>query len=194
VSNLVEKHISEENVINKAIIYAVNAHRGTYRKGSSTPYILHPIEAATIVSTMTNDCSLIAAALLHDVIEDTEITYEDLKQEFGLIADLVEIESENKRKNKPPEETWHIRKKETIEFFMNKAQKESKIIALGDKLSNMRSIYRDYQAIGDDLWEKFHEKNKTEQGWYYKSMVEALKDLKEYQAYQEFKRLVYKVF
>jgi len=188
------KFNTNPNIINKAIIFAVRAHKDTYRKGSNTPYILHPIEAATIVSTMTEDYNLISAAILHDVIEDTDITYELLKEEFGVIADLVAFESENKRRERPPEETWHIRKKETIDFFMSNAKKESKIVALGDKLSNMRSIYRDYERMGDDLWNKFNEKNKNEQGWYYKSMVEALKDLKEFQAYQEFKDLVYRVF
>ena len=182
------------NIINDAIVFAVKAHKDMFRKGSNMPYILHPIEAATIVSSITEDSNLIAAAILHDVLEDTEVTYELLKKEFGFVADLVFYESENKRKGTPPEETWHIRKKETIDFFMNDAQIESKIIALGDKLSNMRSIYRDYQKMGDGLWNKFHEKNKNEQGWYYKSMVEALKELKSYSAYQEFKELVYKVF
>src|SRR6056297_2032089 len=111
------KFNTNPNIINKAIIFAVRAHKDTYRKGSNTPYILHPIEAATIVSTMTEDYNLISAAILHDVIEDTDVTYELLKKEFGVIADLVAFESENKRKERPPEETWHIRKKETIDFF-----------------------------------------------------------------------------
>ncbi len=182
------------DVINEAIIFAVKAHEGMYRKGKNTPYILHPLEAASIVSTMTDNPEIIAAAVLHDVLEDTDISYKTLKEKFGYVAELVFYESENKRKGQNPEDTWNIRKEETVEFFMNEANIDSKIIALGDKLANMRSIYRDYQILGDDLWEKFHQKNKHQQGWYYKSMAEALKDLEIHPAYKEFKDLVEKIF
>ena len=77
---------------------------------------------------------------------------------------------------------------------MHDANLDSKIIALGDKLANMRSIYREYQILGDKLWEKFHQKDKNQQGWYYKSMAEALKDLEIHPAYKEFKELVEKIF
>ena len=87
-----------ENIINKAIIFATRAHEGAVRKGSKLPYILHPLETGVIVSTMTKDEDVIAAAILHDVLEDTSVTYEELKQEFGKAADYVKAESENKRK------------------------------------------------------------------------------------------------
>jgi len=181
-------------IINEAIIFAVKAHEGMYRKGKKTPYVLHPLEAASIVSTMTDNPDVIAAAVLHDILEDTDISYETLKEKFGYIAELVSYESENKRKGENPEDTWNIRKEETIEFFMHDANLDSKIIALGDKLANMRSIYREYQILGDKLWEKFHQKDKNQQGWYYKSMAEALKDLEIHPAYKEFKELVEKIF
>ena len=71
-----------ENIINKAILFATEAHKGTVRKGSKLPYILHPLEAGVIVSSMTNDENVIAAAILHDVLEDTDVTYEELKKEY----------------------------------------------------------------------------------------------------------------
>jgi len=185
---------NNSDIINEAIIFAVKAHSGTFRKGKKTPYILHPLEAALIVSTITDDSNVIAAAILHDVLEDTDINYETLKEKFGYVADLVSYESENKRKDEKPEDTWNIRKEETIDFFMHEANIESKIIALGDKLANMRSIEREYKILGDDLWEKFHQKDKFRQGWYYKSMAEALKDLEIHQAYKEYVNLVEKIF
>jgi (p)ppGpp synthase/HD superfamily hydrolase len=189
-----DKDDNNSNIINEAIFFAVKAHEGTFRKGKKTPYIFHPLEAASIVSTMTDSPDIIAAAVLHDVLEDTDITYDYLKEKFGHIADLVSWESENKRRDKAPEETWNIRKKETVKYFQTDASIESKIIALGDKLANMRSIYRDYQLLGDNLWERFHQKDKNKQGWYYKSMAEALKDLETYPAYKEFKALVDLIF
>ena len=183
-----------ENIINKAILFATEAHKGTVRKGSKLPYILHPLEAGVIVSSMTNDENVIAAAILHDVLEDTDVTYEELKKEFGVVADYVSAESENKRKELPPEATWKIRKQETIEHLQRETRKEIKIIALADKLSNIRSMYQDYQEVGDKLWERFHEKRKEEQGGYYKSLVTAMQDMDCYLAWQEYKVLVEKVF
>ena len=89
-------------LLDHAIIFATKAHSGTTRKGTNVPYIVHPIEAAAIVSAMTDDEEVIAAAVLHDVIEDTEATREDLLARFGRrITDLVMNESEDKRRNLP---------------------------------------------------------------------------------------------
>lgn len=189
-----ERGLMVENIINKAIQFATEAHKGVVRKGSKLPYILHPLEAGVIVSSMTNDENVIAAAILHDVLEDTDVTYEELKKEFGVVADYVSAESENKRKELPPEATWKIRKQETIEHLQQETRKDIKIIALADKLSNIRSMYQDYQEVGDKLWERFHEKRKEEQGWYYKSLVTAMQDMDCYLAWQEYKVLVEKVF
>ncbi|WP_330387250.1 HD domain-containing protein [[Clostridium] polysaccharolyticum] len=183
-----------EDIINKAIVFAANAHKGAVRKGSKLPYILHPLETGVIVSAMTNEKEVIAAAILHDVLEDTEVTYEELKREFGKAADYVCAESENKRRELPAEATWKIRKQETIERLQQETCLEIKMIALADKLSNIRSMYYDYNKLGDALWERFHEKRKEMQGWYYKSLVKALEDLNCYLAWQEYKMLVERVF
>ena len=77
-------------ILDKAIIFAVNAHRGQFRKGSDTPYILHPMEAAAIVGTMTADDEVLAAAVLHDTVEDTGTTIEQIREQFGeRVAALV---------------------------------------------------------------------------------------------------------
>ena len=70
-------------MVQKAIDFATKVHEGQYRKGTDRPYIVHPMEVGKIVSTMTQDEEIISAAILHDTIEDTGVTYEDLKQEFG---------------------------------------------------------------------------------------------------------------
>ena len=62
----------------------------------------------------------------------------------------------------------------------------AKMITLGDKLSNMRSTAQDYLTLGDKLWERFNEKNKSSHGWYYWGMAEGLKELEHYPAYQEY--------
>ena len=163
-------------LLDKAIIFAVNAHRGQLRKGTNTPYILHPMEAAAIVGSMTDDDEVIAAAVLHDTVEDTAVTLDEICEQFGKrVAELVAAESENKREDKPAASTWKIRKEETI-AEIGKMNRDEKIIVLADKLSNVRAIYRDYAVLGDRLWEKFNCHDKNEQGWYYKSICDALRE------------------
>ena len=87
-------------LVSEAIAFAVKAHDGMRRKKSDTPYILHPMEAAVIVGTMTNDQNLIAAAALHDVVEDADITIQEIEEKFGKrIKELVSSETEDKRAN-----------------------------------------------------------------------------------------------
>ena len=183
------------SLMDRAIIFATRAHSGTYRKGTKIPYIVHPIEAASIVATMTDDPDMIAAAVLHDVVEDTDATVEEIRFFFNEhIAKLVEAESENKRKDLPPQETWMVRKMETLTFLREEADREAKILALADKLSNMRAVHRDQKTIGDQLWERFNEKSKEKHGWMYRQVAEALSELKDTFAWQEYDRLVRKTF
>ena len=91
-------------MIKEAARFAAKAHEGAVRKGSHLPYIVHPMEVAMVVSAMTDDVEVIAAAYLHDVIEDANVTYEKLKETFGTrVADLVQTESEDKTR------TWKER-------------------------------------------------------------------------------------
>ena len=98
-------------MIEKAIRFAVTAHEGTKRKGKDRPYILHPIEVMSIVAGMTEDEEVIAAAVLHDTVEDTAVTAADIELEFGpRVAKLVIAESEDKMKGLPAGASWKLRK------------------------------------------------------------------------------------
>lgn len=93
-------------LLDQAIIFAVQAHAGAQRRDGHTPYILHCTEAAAIAATLTQDQEVLAAAVLHDVIEDTDVTFKTLSDKFGpRVAGLVQDMSENKRPELPPEET-----------------------------------------------------------------------------------------
>lgn len=181
------------DIFDKAIILAVNAHKGIGRKGNQLPYILHPMEAAAITATMTEDQEMLAAAVLHDVVEDTLVTIEEIRREFGSrVAMLVESESEEKTPGME-RETWHYRKAKAMER-LSKSSLEIKMIAMGDKLSNMRAIYRDYHAIGEKVWDRFNTKDPAEHAWHYRELAKALSDLKDTDAYREFERLVSDIF
>ena len=174
--------LQTNDLLKDAIIYSTEAHKGAYRKGSTIPYILHPLEALLIVSKMTNDQELLAAAVLHDTVEDCKtISIENIEEKFGArVAALVAAESEDKSK------TWKERKQHTIDFLQNEATLEVKMLTLGDKLSNMRSTYRDYFILGDALWERFNEKDPALIGWYYKSFITSLSALSNFPEYQEY--------
>ena len=180
--------------LNKAIVFATEVHAGQFRKSTKIPYILHPLEAAAIVGTMTTDDEILAAAVLHDVVEDTDTTVEQVRELFGeRVARLVSSESENKREDLPAENTWKIRKEETLEHLKT-ASAEVKMITLGDKLSNIRAIYRDHVSLGAEIWNRFNQKDPKEHHWYYQSIAHCMPELKNFEAYKEYAELIQKVF
>ena len=72
------------DLFDKAAKFAIDAHHGAERKGKGYPYILHPMEAAGIVASLSTDPELLAAAMLHDTVEDTDVTIEQIRQTFGV--------------------------------------------------------------------------------------------------------------
>lgn len=184
----------DTQLVDRAILFAVKAHSGTERRGKGFPYVIHPMEAMAIVATITPDPELLAAAALHDTVEDTDITLDVLRAEFGeRVAKLVADESDVFTEGKSEEETWHQRKKAAIERLA-RAPHDAKIVALGDKLSNMRAIARDYAAQGDALWNIFHTKDPKEHEWHYRGLADALRELQDTPAFQEFEQLINQVF
>lgn len=181
--------------VTKAIEFAAKAHDGMRRKKDKTPYILHPLEAAVIVGTMTDNQDVISAAVLHDVVEDTRISIDEIEENFGKrVRDLVESETEDKRADLPPEDTWRIRKEESLAVLKNNEDIAVLMVWLGDKLANMRSLYRIWKSEGDVMWESFNQKNPEQQFWYYRTIAGLTSSLKNYPAWQEYNELVKIVF
>ena len=182
-------------LVSEAIVFAAKAHDGMRRKKSDAPYILHPMEAAVIVGTMTDDQNLIAAAALHDVVEDAGITLDEIKEKFGQrVWELVRSETEEKREDLPPAQTWRIRKEESLAVLKNAEDIAVLMVWLGDKLANMRSIYRDFKVEGVAMWQRFNQKNVNEQAWYYRSIVNLTERLSDTSAWLEYKTLTELVF
>lgn len=183
----------DTSLLDRAICFAVQAHAGLERKGKGFPYIVHPMEAMAIVATMTSDQELLAAAALHDTVEDTDVTVAELQELFGeRVALLVAHESDVPLEG-DASDTWHDRKTFAINLLKG-AERDVKVVAMGDKLSNMRAIARDYAAIGDEIWNLFNVKDKAEHAWHYHGLADALSDLSDTPAYQEFYALVKSVF
>ena len=184
----------DSSTLDKAIIFATKAHANVERRGKQFPYIVHPLEVVAIVSTLTSDQELLAAAALHDTVEDTSTTIEDIRREFGnRVARIVESESDIYDPNLTAEQSWRARKQAAIERLKN-APIDVKMVALGDKLSNMRAIYRDFISIGDSLWNLFHESDPKEHEWHYRGLADSLNELADTPAYEEFVSLIDFVF
>lgn len=178
-----------------AIEFAARAHDGMCRKKDKSPYILHPLEAAAIVGTMTSDQDVISAAVLHDVVEDAGITIEAIEENFGKrVRELVETETEDKLADLPPENTWKIRKEESLKVLKNTKDVDVMKLWIGDKLANMRSFYRIWKVEGDSMWQTFNQKDPEQQFWYYSTIAESTAALEKYSAWQEYNKLVKIVF
>jgi myo-inositol-1(or 4)-monophosphatase len=184
----------DTSLLDRAIEFAVRAHAGTERRGKGFPYIVHPMEAMAIVATMTPDQEVLAAAALHDVVEDTDVTVEEIRAAFGdRVASLVACESDIVLAELSEEASWPVRKQAAIDRLAA-ASHDAKVVALGDKLSNMRAIARDYAVQGDALWNLFHVKDRASHAWHYRGLASSLSELSETFAYQEFVELIARVF
>ena len=183
------------DLLERAIAFALRAHEGQIRKKSGIPYILHPMEAATIASTLTDDREVLAAVMLHDTVEDTDVTLDEIRREFGeRVAQLVEGETENEYPELTREESWKLRKEESLQRLRADDDDSVKIMWISDKLSNARSLLRIYEERGDEMWNLFHQKDKSVQEWYYRSVADALKELSDTPAYREYVVLINLIF
>ncbi|MBN2531579.1 MAG: HD domain-containing protein [Spirochaetales bacterium] len=183
---------NQDMMIFKAIEYAAKAHKGQFRKGTRIPYIFHPVNVAQRLLEHNYPDDLVIAGLLHDTIEDTPVTADDIRKKFGdAIADLVIGASEKNRK-----ETWENRKKETLEKLKT-APHDLLILSCADKLDNICSIKRDLRKLGESLWERFNQPGEK-QKWYYKNLAQLFKQrLKEFDSFllaEEFIKVVTEVF
>ena len=182
-------------LVSEAIAFAAKAHDGMRRKKGDAPYILHPMEVGAIVGTMTDNQEVIAAGVLHDVVEDAGISIEEIGEKFGKrVRELVASETESKREELPPEQTWCIRKEETLERLSKTNDTEVFMLWIGDKLSNIRAIYRDFLIEGEAVWHKFHQPDSGAQARYYRAIMKYTERLSHTLAWIEYKTLVEKIF
>ena len=160
-------------LVSDAMIFAAGAHDGMFRKGTCVPYIVHPAEVAAIAATLTDDQEVLAAAVLHDVVEDCGVSGQELARRFGeRVAALVLHETQQRVGD--PRATWEARKRGALEQIA-RGERAVKIIALSDKLSNMRAIHRDYLKDGENLFARFHQRDRNKHAWYYRSCAALLK-------------------
>ncbi|MFP4016805.1 MAG: HD domain-containing protein [Halanaerobiales bacterium] len=153
----------------KAILFAANAHEGQKRKGDGSPYITHPLTVAFTLLDQGCKEDIVQAAILHDTVEDTRTTLDDIENEFGKsVRELVKGVSEPD-KSLP----WKERKEHTIKHITNAGIAE-RLIICADKLHNINSMIDQYHIKGESLWSIFNG-DKAEQIWYYSEVIKRLK-------------------
>lgn len=183
------------NIVEEAIVFATSAHEGQTRRKSQIPYIVHPMEVASIIATVTDDLKTIAAGILHDTVEDCGVDPEELRAKFGDdVAEIVLGESEEVGLSGSRSDTWLYRKQKSIDDLRATTDKRIKILWLADKLANIRSFHRLYLKDKDKMWEPFHQKDPKVQLWYYKEILDCLSEFKGTLAYTELEEKIKIIF
>lgn len=164
---------NETSLVFKAIRLVAEAHDGQYRKGTHLPYIIHPVNVMKMLIELDCDDEIVAAGLLHDVIEDTSLEIKDIETLFGKrVAFLVNgaTEVREQGENYDGIASWKMRKEHTIRYLLQEATEDQLLISCADKLDNITAIKEDYLKSGESLWERFNA-GKERQQWYYTQLA-----------------------
>ena len=187
--------VEYNDVVEQAVEFALKAHRDEKRKSNGVPYILHPIEVAAISARLTTEREVMAAALLHDTVEDAGVTREQLLKKFGpRVTELVMAETEDKHREMSAAASWKMRKEESIKDLRSTDDKGVKAMWLSDKLSNLRSLYADWREKGEGVWQVFNQKDPAEHAWLYMSIIDCMGDFRETPEYKEYINICKEVF
>lgn len=151
----------------QALKIACAAHKDQVRKHDSSPYVVHPIMVAKKLEKAGFDEKVVAAGLLHDVIEDTDVKEEDLREQVGdEIIEIVTAVSEEK------ELEWEERKEKYVEAVVA-AGESVWAVSVADKIHNAESFIENYQTGGRESWSVFN-RGKDKKLWFEEMLYEAL--------------------
>lgn len=170
-----ETPIRLSELFEKAVVYGARAHDGDVRKKTTTPYFSHPLQVAGIALEHGADEEQAAAALLHDVIEDTAVTHAELAHEFGArVADIVRACSDTEDHEEKGD--WRRRKVDYL-AHLKSAGPDVALVSCADKLHNARSIVMDLRAQGPGFLDKTFTGKRKGTLWYYGELVEVFAGL-----------------
>ena len=164
--------ISNENIRKKAYDFAKNKHSGQLRKGSNIPYITHPVHVAKLVEDSGGTEVQVAAAYLHDVVEDCGVTAQELKEMFGEKITQIVLDCSDS-KTSGPKAPWKERKVKYIQH-LEIVESNTLLVSLCDKLHNALATVDDITTYGVKVWERFNA-NPKEISWYYQSLLKCFK-------------------
>ena len=155
-------------IIYKAINFACQKHKNQVRKSNGIPFVSHLMEITYILTKYNCSENVIAAGILHDVLEDTPTTEQELLENFGPeITELVNSNSEDKSKS------WKERKQHTINQIAYLSPEKMQLLC-ADKISNVTSLIDEVTQQGEKVWQVFNA-SKQDSLWYYTTIYETLK-------------------
>ncbi|GEM04046.1 phosphohydrolase [Halolactibacillus miurensis] len=156
------------NNLMRAITYAANKHRDQVRKVDKTPFIAHPYRVAMLLQEHDCDAEIVIAALLHDTVEDTDCTFEEIEHLFGGgVKTYVDYVTELD-KHVP----WKERKEHSIEAFKS-VPYDVKLLIAADKIDNLQSMIDQEMVHGEAMWHNFVG-SREEQVWYYSEIFSSI--------------------
>lgn len=158
--------------LESALRWAAECHHGQTRKGGSIPYVQHVVAVAMILGRLGCTEDVVIAGLLHDVVEDTTATLDDVRDRFGnLVGDLVAHCSEVKLDDQGRKRPWIDRKRDHLTALLS-APPEARAVILADKLHNLTSIIADLNE-GRHVWSLFNAERERVL-WYYRESISTL--------------------
>jgi len=177
------------------VSFATEHHGGQARKGTTIPYIVHPLNVCKHLLRYGAGDDLASAGVLHDVLEDTQATYSQVEELFGERVALLVYHAGEPDKSAD----WQTRKEHTVQAVRKSEDLELLALKCADKLDNLSDIRFDFQMLGDDLWLRFNTPNGvSDQKWYYSTLsstfVEKLEGSRWEPLAVGLDRLVYEVF
>ena len=156
--------------LERAMRWAAVCHLGQERHGSDTPYVEHLMAVALILDRLGYDEEVVVAGLLHDAVEDTDVTIEDVEARFGArVAAIVAGCSERKTDGEGKKRPWIDRKSDHIEALAQ-ATTETRAVLLADKLHNLLTMQVDL-GDGRPVWSLFHA-DRDQVLWYYRTILD----------------------
>lgn len=175
-------------IIYKAIHTAIKAHENQRRKLDNDLYVAHPLEVGVVLAKHNMPDEVIVAGILHDTVEDTAMTLEQIEIDFGPhVAQYVKFCSETNKCD-----PWKIRK---LDYLSNldAAPIEVLYIVCADKLTNIQSISRNLEVSDASIWLKFNA-GYDDQKWYYTAILEKLSPISDHALYKTLETVVQSVF
>jgi len=170
-------------LVEKAVRVSVVAHSGQTRKGDNLPYIIHPFMVALKLAKYKFPDTVIAAALTHDVLEDTDFGEEKLKQELN--SEVLEIVKAVTNDDSLP---WEEKKKKYVETVRNGSE-GAKAVAVADKIHNLESLMIAHAEQGPELWKKFN-RGKEQKLWFENEVLKMLKQTWQHPLIDEYESLL----
>jgi guanosine-3',5'-bis(diphosphate) 3'-pyrophosphohydrolase len=161
-------------LVEQSLRVAADAHRDQTRKASNIPYLTHPAAVALILcrAGFANDDELLAAAVLHDVVEDTDWTIDAVTAEFpARVVAIVDATSEEKDDASGRKIPWRTRKEAHISALKS-GNDDARAVTLADKLHNLGTMVFDLDA-GHELWSRFGA-GPEDIIWYHRTMLAAV--------------------